>query len=61
LFRMTSDFQLQLTAGSLAKNDRIHVDKMFGVYTGNKTYHYDGINVLPVADFLKRLHEGDVF
>ena len=38
-----------------------YVDKMFGVYTGKRTYHYDGINVLPVADFLKRLHEGDVF
>jgi len=49
------------TMRSLAKNDRIHVDKMFGIYTGNRTYHYDGINVLPVTDFLKRLHEGDVF
>jgi len=49
------------TMRSLAKNDRIHVDKMFGIYTDNRTYHYDGINVLPVTDFLKRLHEGDVF
>ena len=46
---------------SLSKSDRIHVDKMIGVYTGTRTYHFDGIDVLPVKDFLHRLHQGDVF
>ena len=46
---------------SLSKSDRIHVDKMIGIYTGKRAYYYDGIDVLPVRDFLERLHQGDVF
>lgn len=46
---------------SLDKSDRIHVDKMIGIYTGKRAYHFEGIDVLPVKDFLKRLHQGDVF
>ncbi len=46
---------------SLSKSDRIHVDKMIGIYTGNRAYHFDGIDVLPVEHFLNLLHEGGVF
>lgn len=46
---------------SLANNSRIHVDKTIGVYTGDRKYRYDGIDVLPVIDFLKLLHQGDIF
>lgn len=46
---------------SIENDDRIQVDKMFGVYRGNRAYHYDGIDVLPVADFLKLLYQGDIF
>ena len=46
---------------SLSKSSRIHVDKMIGIYTGKRVYHFDGIDVLPVEEFLKRLHRGDVF
>jgi predicted AAA+ superfamily ATPase len=46
---------------SLNDDDRIQVDKMFGVYTGKWTYNYDGLEVLPVEDFFKRLHQGEVF
>jgi predicted AAA+ superfamily ATPase len=46
---------------SLSKSDCIHVDKMIGIYTGKRAYYYDGIDVLPVQDFLERLHQGDVF
>ena len=46
---------------SLDKSGRIHVDKMIGIYTGKRAYHFEGIDVLPVKDFLKRLHQGDVF
>jgi len=46
---------------SLKNGTRILVDKMFGVYTGKRTYHFDGIEVLPVEDFFKRLHLGDIF
>ena len=46
---------------SLKNLGRIHVDKMIGIYTGKRAYHFDGVDVLPVKDFLKRLHEGYVF
>jgi len=46
---------------SLDKSGRIHVDKMIGIYTGKRAYYFEGIDVLPVKDFLKRLHQGDVF
>ena len=46
---------------SLSKSGRIHVDKMIGIYTGKRAYHFDGIDVLPVEDFLQRLHQGDIF
>lgn len=46
---------------SLSASDRIHVGKMIGIYTGKRAYHFDGLDVLPLKDFLIRLHKGDVF
>ena len=46
---------------SLYAHDGIHVDKMIGIYTGKRAYHFEGIDVLPVEDFLNRLHQGDIF
>ena len=46
---------------SLSSSDRIHVDRMIGIYMGKRAYHFDGIDVLPLKDFLKRLHQGDIF
>ena len=46
---------------SLKNHGRIHVDKMIGIYTGKREYHFDGVDVLPVKGFLKRLHSGDIF
>jgi predicted AAA+ superfamily ATPase len=37
------------------------VEKMFGVYTGERSYLFDGLEVLPVVEFLAKLHEGEVF
>jgi len=45
----------------LSSSDRIHVDRMIGIYMGKRAYHFDGLDVLPLEDFLKRLHQGDVF
>lgn len=55
------DRKWERTMRSLNKSDRIHVDKMIGIYTGKRAYHFDGLDVLPVEDFLKRLYQGDVF
>ncbi len=46
---------------SMKADNRIKVDRMFGVYTGQITYHFDGLDVLPVRDFLELLHNGGVF
>ena len=39
----------------------IKVDRMIGVYTGERSYHYDGLDVWPVQRFLKELHAGNIF
>jgi predicted AAA+ superfamily ATPase len=39
----------------------IRVDHMIGVYTGDRAYHYDGLDVWPVERFLEELHRGSVF
>jgi len=44
-----------------ARPEAIRVDRMIGVYTGKRAYTFDGLDVLPVADFLRRLHQGGVF
>ena len=46
---------------SLSDHEGIHVDRMIGVYTGARSYHYDGVDVLPVKEFLEQLHHGQVF
>lgn len=39
----------------------IHVEKMIGVYTGSRACHFDGLDVLPVGQFLGTLHGGGIF
>lgn len=46
---------------SLKETGKIRVEKMFGLYTGRRTYHFDGVDVLPIKDFFERLHQGEVF
>jgi len=46
---------------SLKSSDRIEVDRMIGIYTGHRTYHFDGLDVLPVEEFLNRLYQGNIF
>ena len=46
---------------ALSDHERIKVDRMIGVYTGTRTYHFDGLDVLPVIEFLKQLHLGLIF
>ena len=46
---------------SLNEHKGIHMDRMIGVYTGTRAYHFDGVDVLPVKEFLEQLHQGEVF
>ncbi len=46
---------------SMSAQNNICVDKMVGVYTGKRAYRFDGLDVLPLTDFLERLHDGQIF
>ncbi|MCE9626129.1 MAG: DUF4143 domain-containing protein [Deltaproteobacteria bacterium] len=46
---------------SLAVSNKVKVERMFGVYQGKDSYHFDGIEILPVGSFLKKLYKGEVF
>lgn len=46
---------------SLYAHNGINVDKMIGVYTGKVAYHFEVIDVLPIEDFLNRLHQCEIF
>lgn len=37
------------------------LDRMIGVYTGSRAWHFDGLDVLPATEFLRQLHQGKVF
>ena len=45
----------------MSQSPQICVDRMVGVYTGKRSYHFDGVDVLPVAEFLQQLYQGDIF
>lgn len=46
---------------SLGEARAVEVERMIGVYTGPRSYHRDGVDVLPVAAFLAELHAGRIF
>lgn len=46
---------------SLNDHKGIHIDRMIGIYTGKRVYHFEGVDVLPVNEFLEQLHNGQVF
>ena len=45
----------------LASIGGIRVDGMYGIYTGPRIYRFNGLKVLPVLDFLRALHRGEIF
>ena len=45
----------------LAVQPGIEMERMIGVYTGQRSYRYDGLDVWPVERFLTELHGGNVF
>ena len=46
---------------NLAGQEGVKADRLIAVYTGTRTYHFEGLDVLPVSEFLQRLHQGKVF
>jgi len=45
----------------MSSHSGIVVRKMIGVYTGERTYHYEGVDILPVEEFLKQLYDGKIY
>jgi len=45
----------------LASREEVQVQRAFGVYLGERRYEEGVVRVLPVPDFLKALHAGEVF
>ena len=46
---------------ALAADGRIRVERMLGVYSGNRSYRFDDFEVHPVREFFERLHDGEIF
>jgi predicted AAA+ superfamily ATPase len=57
----TWDRKWEQSMRSLNESDQIEVEKMIGVYMGKRAYHFDAVDVLPVAEFFKQLHNGKIF
>ena len=45
----------------LASQKGVKVDRLIAVYTGPRIYQFEGLDVLPVAEFLQDLHQGKIF
>ena len=45
----------------LAGQEGVKVDRLVAVYTGTRAYHFEGLEVLPVSDFLQSLYQGKIF
>jgi len=39
----------------------VSVERMIGVYTGERSYRFDGLDVWPLEKFLQNLHRGQIF
>jgi predicted AAA+ superfamily ATPase len=45
----------------LHEREGIETDKIIGVYTGERAYRFDKLDVWPVEEFLQNLHKGEIF
>jgi predicted nuclease of restriction endonuclease-like (RecB) superfamily len=46
---------------TLANQAGVKVDRLIAVYAGTRPYHFAGLDVLPVSEFLQGLHQGEIF
>jgi predicted AAA+ superfamily ATPase len=45
----------------LANQKGVKVDRLIAVYTGTRSYHFEGLDVFPVSEFLQGLYQGEIF
>jgi hypothetical protein len=46
---------------ALVEEKRVEVDRAIGVYTGDRTYRFGPVEVLPIDEFLSRLYAGKFY
>jgi uncharacterized protein len=46
---------------SLAASPALKVERMIGIYRGRTRYHFDGVDVMGVEEFLRELHGGGLW
>jgi predicted AAA+ superfamily ATPase len=46
---------------SLSASGGLKIERLIGVYCGPRRYDFDGLQVLPVGEFVKALYAGEVF
>lgn len=47
---------------SLAATPGLHVERLIGVYCGERSYHFENnVEIWPVVDFIKALFSGEIF
>lgn len=44
-----------------SQNKTLKIDGIYGIYLGDKIYSFGNVKILPVAEFFKRLYQGDIF
>ena len=45
----------------LAAQGAVRIDGLYGVYLGDRRYRFNDVRVLPMEDFLRALHGGEIF
>ena len=45
----------------LAVNPKIKIEKCIGIYRGTKAYAFEGVDVMPLREFLLKLHAGRIY
>jgi len=46
---------------SLAAQKGVKVDRLIAIYLGERIYHFEGLDVLPVSEFLQSLYQEKIF
>ena len=46
---------------SLLNTPSLKIDRLIGVYCGSRRYQFDVLTILPLEEFVKALHAGEIF
>ena len=46
---------------AITSGPELKIDRLIGIYCGSRTYQFDNITVMPIADFITALFAGEIF